>query len=434
MNTQLNRLQAFLADAGELEIVAPAAARRPDYFGRCARLLGGALLATQITAVAAPAPAPAQADVPIAIAPTLAAVEDPATRAGIASVKAISSRYLSHGRSPLTLAVTMLDTAESPEEGPTATIAPNNVCLVEAVRADYSKSDPRLARMADTPAMRALVLVHESMHCRIGLALVRHAAERPAPLSMAFLGTFNESSADAFALLTLARRDGIPVALNALDRLAEIRAAEAASPEADGSHDSRETLRRIRALLVETPEKLASDGAILSLAVTEALHGTSVTFKNALPAQQQGYMATAEFSADMARFHATVEEIGKGYLEGKHDLGHPVIGLKNTLLNDQSGSVPGDGQFLAKRSAPPPFTAASLRSEAETITTSVIAAAAGAKPIVAASAPAPAAQASGMLAIGRLRSRLDSIYVGAAGEAEHQHETAQFEESDRPGQ
>jgi len=433
MSGQLNRLQAFLADAGELEIVAPPASTRPDYFGRFARLLGATLVASHVHAAAAPGPA---ASVSPTTAPPAAAavIRDPdTTRAAIMSVKQLSARYLAHGRAPLQPQINMLNPDDDPEEGPVALIAPGEVCRVDGVRADYSKADPRLAFMADTEQMRAMLLVHESMHCRVGPALIKHIQQFHSPTVLQYVNIFNESSADAMAILTLARKDGVPVALHALDRVVAVRAAEAVSPDADGFHDTRETLKRVRNLLVNTPEKLNSDSSTFALAITETLAGASKTFKDALPPDRQGYLATPEFSADMAQFHKAVEKMADDYLHGVFHLGAPQVALNRMVAPPGGPSDSPEQLFLAKRAPAPAFTVTSLREQAEAITASVIVAAGGLpKTTVAASAPAPAQHANSMLAIGRLRSHLGAIYAAPLSEALAEHEHADVDEPAPP--
>lgn len=434
MSAQLNRLQAFLADAGELEIVAPSASTRPDYFGRFARLLGATLVASHVSAVAA-APVPAHEPAPApAVATTAPEARDrDMTQSAILSIKQVSARYLAHGRSPLKPQIRMLNPDDDPLAGPMATVAPEDICRVEGVRTDYSKSDPRLARMADTPQMRTMVLVHESMHCRLAPALFRHLAQSTSAMAYNFAVTFSESSADAIAILTLARHDGLPLALNTLDRLAAIRASEAASPDSDGHHDSRETLARIRAILVESPQRLNSDGATFSLAITEALMGTSATFKASLPAERAGYMETQEFRADMTSFHQAVEEMARDYLGGAYELGAPEITFNNLTLPAGQAAEPTGWQLLAKKIVGPAFTAAGLRAEAEVITAAVIAAAGDAPSHTAvASADGQPQPTNTLLAVGRLRSRLDSIYVDPQGQHSSEHEQTEFEEPARP--
>jgi len=415
MSAQLSRLQAFLAGAGELEVVTPAPAIRPDYFSRFAKLMGATVVATHVaTATAA---APVQAPGGAAAAPTAsvpAAAHDHATtQASIRSVKDIAARYLSHGRTPLKPVITMMNPDDDHEVGPTATAMPGDICEVAGVRADYGKAEPRLAVMAGTPEQRAQVLVHESMHCRLGPALLRYVARDTSVAEFAV--TFSESSADAMTILTVARKDGVPAALSALDHWYKVRGDEAASPDSDGLHDSRETLSRIRELLTKTPEKVDSDGAAFALAITEGLAGASRTYANALPADRkdvrEAYIASPEFKAQMAGFHQAVEEMARGYLEGPYDMGALKVSLNNEVVEPNSPVASGTWQLLARKLGAQPFTAAGLRGQVEAITASFIASAAGAAPAKLASAGLPAAQASTAMAIGRLRSHLSAIYV-----------------------
>ncbi|OEZ69264.1 hypothetical protein JAB5_27050 [Janthinobacterium sp. HH103] len=414
MNAQLNRLQAFLADAGELEIVAPPPAVRPDYFSRFAKILAPALLAGHLVAPQAGA---TSGTPEIPAADVVATQSNTATRQALSEISQISARYLAHGRSPLQPRILMLNPSDSPDEGPMAIAVPGEICIVKGVRGDYSKTEPRLAAMADTAQMRAMVLVHESMHCRLGPALLRHVAATPFPMATSFTQIFSESSADAMAVLTLARRDGIPDALKVLDRMVEIRAEEAASADADGFHDTRETLARVRALLVNQPSKLASDADAFKLAITEAMGGSATTFKASLPADKKDYISTPEFRSDMTGFHKAVEEMGRDYLDGKHEMSSPEISLGNTVLQSGAAASSSVWQMLAKRVHPDPgFTAAGLRGQAEAITAEVIAANAGvsagvgvnSQSAVAIGSPAP--QATLSQAVGRLRSRIGSVY------------------------
>lgn len=414
MSGQLNRLQAFLAGAGELEVITPSPALRPDHFARFARLLGATVLVTHVAAVAAapesaPAPAPAaaaiSADVPAARARAT-------TQASILAVKEIAARYLSHGRSPLKPSIVMMNPDEDPDQGPEAMAVAGDVCRVDGVRTDYSKADPHLARMAGTPEMRAQVLVHESMHCRLGPALLRYTAKFPSPNAIKFATTFSESSADAMAILTVARRDGVPAALRMLDQWYAVRGDEAASPEADGYHDSRETLNRIRHLLVTSPEKVNSDSAAFSLAITEGLAGASKTFAAALPAESKGYIGSREYMSNMAGFHLAVEEMARGYLEGPYELGRPEVTFNAVTAPPDPAIMPSSWRLLAEHLKAPAFTPASLRKEVEAITESFAAAAATdapARTLASAAAPAPAPGSA--QAIGLLRSRLGAIYI-----------------------
>jgi hypothetical protein len=413
LSTQLSRLQAFLVGAGELEVVAPAPAIRPDYFGRFAKLMGATVVAAHVaTATAAgpvPEPKPAVAS-PVAAAP---AARDPAsTQASIISIKKIAARYLADGHSPLKPVITMMNPDDELDVGPTASALPGDKCVIDGVRADYSKTE-QLAAIAGTPEQRAQILVHESMHCRLGPALLRYVARDPS--AAAFAVTFSESSADAMAILTVARKDGVPAALSALEHWYQVREKEAASPESDGQHDSRETLKRIRELLTTTPEKIDSDGAAFALAITEGLAGASKTFAAALPDDRKDYIASPVFKAHMSGFHQAVEEMARGYLEGQYELGAPEISLNDQTLSAGSPAAPSTWQFLGRKLGIQPFTAASLRQQAEAITDSVIASAGGARAqtLVAAASPepAPALHSSAAVAIGRLRSHLGAIYV-----------------------
>lgn len=410
MSAQLSRLQAFLAGAGELEVVAPAPAIRPDYFGRFAKLVGATVVATHVATAAAAAPV--QAPDAAGAAPTTAAPaahDHATTQTSIRAVKDIAARYLSHGRAPLKPVITMMNPDDDRDVGPTATAMPGEICEVAGVRADYGKADPRLAVMAGTPEQRAQVLVHESMHCRLGPALLRYVARDTSAAEFAV--TFSESSADAMAILTVARKDGVPAALSALEHWYKVRGDEAASPEADGLHDSRETLSRIRELLTKAPEKLDSDGAAFALAITEGLAGAAKTFANALPAERKDYISSPEFKAHMAGFHQAVEEMARGYLDGPYEMGAPKVSLNNETLASSSPAGPSMWQLLAKKLGAQPFTAASLRGQVEAITDSVIASAGGAASTTLASIDQPAAHANKAVAIGRLRSHLSAIYL-----------------------
>lgn len=410
MSAQLSRLQAFLAGAGELEVVTPAPAIRPDYFGRFAKLMGATVVVAHVaTAAAEPAPEPAPAAaVSAAVAP--ATHDRAATQASIISVKKIAARYLLDGHSPLKPVITMMNPEEELDVGPTASALPGDKCVIEGVRADYSKTE-QLAKLAGTPEQRAQVLVHESMHCRLGPALLHYVAQNPSAASFAV--TFSESTADAMAILTAARKDGVPAALAALEHWYQVREKEAASPDSDGLHDSRETLKRIRDILTTAPEKVDSDGAAFALAVTEGLAGASKTFAAALPPERKDYIASPEFKAQMAGFHQAVEEMAHGYLEGPYELGAPEISLNDQTLSPGEPPAASTWQLLAKKVTSAPFTAASLRQQVETITGSVIKTAgeSTSQMIAAADAPAPGIRVGAAGAIGRLRSHLNSIYV-----------------------
>lgn len=414
MSAQLSRLRAFLADAGPLEVVAPAPAIRPDYFGRFAKLMGATVVIAHVATAAAAGPAPDQetAAAASAVAPVPAANDRETTQATIASIKTIAARYLSDGRSPLRPAITMLNPEENLDVGPTASALPGDKCVIDGIRADYSKTD--IGTIVATPAQRAQVLVHESMHCRLGPALLRYVAANPSAASFAV--TFSESSADAMAILTTARKDGVPAALAAVDHLYKVREAEAESPDSDGLHDSRETLKRIRQMLTAAPERVDSDGAAFALAITEGLAGALKTYAAALSSDRKDYMTSAEFKDHMTGFHLAVEEMAQGYLEGPYALGAPEITLNEQTLSPGAVPTPSTWQLLAKKLGAQPFTTASLRQQAEEITNSVISvggsstsqllAAAASTP-----APAPAARVGAASAIGRLKSHLNAIYV-----------------------
>lgn len=452
MSGQLSRLQAFLAGAGDLEVVAPPAQVRPDYFARFARLAGATIVAAQVAAVAAPAPAHAAAPAPPAPPTVLPAEETMAAEktriaAAMRTVQDLSARYLSAGRSPTTSRIVMIDPEKLPDEGPLAFIEPGEVCRIEGIRIDYSRTDPRLARMADTPGMRAFVLIHESMHCRLGPALMNHVAQSTSPMGYEFAVRFNESSADAYAVLTLARKDGIPAALEVLDQVTKVREAEMALPDSEGHHDSRDTLQRVRSVLERTPERLDSDDAAFSLAITEALAGASTALERAQPEAYRAYLQSANYAADMHRFHGTVEEMARGYLEGAHGLGAPKVILNNLVMAPAAPTRMSPWGLLAKlRPAEHGFTAAALRKDVEEITRSLardVAANATSKhaiadndgpaPVHASLAGSPELQA---VPIGRLRSRLDGVYSGvlhSTGASKLTDPTADHEDLERPG-
>lgn len=436
MSARLSRLQAFLAGAGELEVVAPAPAIRPDYFGRFAKLLGATVVVTHVAAAAAgPAPEPAPAAALVTAAASAARDRD-ATRASILSVRKIAARYLSDGRSPLKPVITMMGPDEKLDVAPAAFVLPGDACDIDGVRTDYSKMEA-LAVIAGTPEQRAQVLVHESMHCRLGPALLRYVAHDPSVTR--FAATFSESAADAMAILTTARKDGVPAALVALDHWYKIREREATSPESDGLHDSRETLKRIRELLTTAPEKVDSDGAAFSLAITEGLAGASKTFAAALPSELKGYIASPEFKVQMTGFHQAVEEMAQGYLEGPYELGAPEITLNDQTLSPGAPPAPSTLQLLAKKLGAQPFTAASLRLQVEAITGSVINAAGGSSSqMLTATAPvppaAPATRVGAAGAIGRLKSHLNTIYIDPVPVVEPQVPDLDNRSTIEPGQ
>jgi hypothetical protein len=419
MNAHLHRLQAFLAGAGELEVHAPAPTHRPDYFARFARMAGATVIAAHVAAAAAaelPTPAPSA----VAAAAQLDRDDRADTEAAINSVKDISARYLAHGRSPLRPVIRMLGPDTDLDEGPAAYVVPGEVCRIDGVRTDYSRTAPRLAKMTGTPEMRALVLVHESMHCRIAPALMGALTKSPSPLVAEYAQIFNESAADAMAVLTVARKDGVPAALAALDQWHSARAAEASSPEADGHHDTRETLTRIRELLLSAPEKLNSDGAAFALSITEALAGAAKAFTASLSPENAARITAPEFRSHMAHFHDAVEAMARDYLEGPHDLGAPEISFHNLTLSAGVPAKPSAWQLFAKRLDSPTFTAKGLREQSEGIADQAFnGASAGvvdAPTIASASAPAPAQAAqpsAAPSAIVGLRSRLGAIYVNA---------------------
>lgn len=415
MSSQLGRLQAFLAGAGALEVIAPAPAIRPDYFGRFAKLLGATVVATQFASPAATAHVPAPAPEAVAAVAAAPALRDRATtQSSILSVRKIAARYLADGRSPLKPVITMRNPDDDLEVGPMAMALPGDACAIDGVRDDYSKIE-LLASVAATPEHRAQVLVHEAMHCRLGPALLRFVAREPAAADFAVM--FSESSADAMAILTVARKDGVPAALRALEHWYQVRDEEAASPHTDGHHDSRETLKRVRNLLTTAPEKLDSDGAAFALAITEGMAGASQTFAAWLPADRKDYISSAEFKTHMIGFHEAVEEMARGYLEGPYELGAPEIKMNDQVLSAGAPAAASTWQLLARKLGPQAFTASSLRQQAETISDSAIASAitGGAQsPILAAATATPAAvalRAGDGMAIGRLRSHLSAIYV-----------------------
>lgn len=446
MSAQLSRLQAFLEGAGELQVITPPAEVRPDYFARFARLAGATLVAAQVATAAAGEPVLESAPAPAAAVEVPASAETAEKQRVVTAmrqVRDLSARYLSHGRSPLKPHIVMIDPDKLPDEGPLAIVEIGEVCRIEGIRTDYSRTDPRLAVMGDTPAMRAFVLVHESMHCRVGPALLRHVPQFQSSTSGVFAVIFNESAADAHGVLTLARKDGIPAALEVLDRMVEVRAAEAALPESDGHHDSRETLLRVRALLEHAPERLNSDAAAFSLAITEALSGAVATLQRALPPEQAGYSGTPEYKADMARLQQAVEEMARDYLAGTHDLGAPRITLNNLVLQPQAKPTGSQSAWslLAKlKPAEPSFTAAGLRKEAEAITSALPSSASASPPAAVAAAAAvavasaPAGQRAG--AIGRLRSHIGSVYSSALHSTGSTHPSSEepvVEEAQRAG-
>lgn len=450
MSGQISRLQAFLAGAGNLEVVAPPADVRPDYFARFARLAGATLVAAQVAAVAAPAHAvapPPPAPPTVLTAEETMAAEKTRIAAAMRSVQDLSARYLSAGRSPTSSRIVMIDPEKLPDEGPLAFLEPDEMRRIEGIRTDYSRTNPRLATMADTPGMRAFVLIHESMHCRLGPALMNHVAQSTAPMAYEFAVRFNESSADAYAVLTLARKDGIPAALEVLDRVTKVREAEMALPESEGHHDSRDTLERVRAVLERTPERLDSDDAAFSLAITEALAGASTALERAQPKEYRAYLQSADYAADMQRFHGTVEEMARGYLEGAHGLGAPKVILNNLVMAPAAPARMSPWGLLAKlRPAEHGFTAATLRKDVEEITRSLgrdVAASAPSKRAIADNDdPTPVhASLSGSpqrhaVSIGRLRSRLDGVYSGvlhSTGASELTDPTADHEDLERPG-
>ena len=413
MSARLSRLQAFLAGAGALEVVAPAPAIRPDYFGRFAKLMGATVVVAHVATAAAagPAPDPEPADAASAVTAVPAAHDRASTQATIMSIKKIAARYLSDGRSPLKPSITMLNPEENLDVGPTASALPGDKCVIDGVRADYSKTG--LAAIAPTPDQRAQVLVHESMHCRLGPALLRYVAANPS--AAGFAVTFSESSADAMAILTTARKDGAPAALAALDHWYKVREAEAASADSDELHDSRETLKRIRELLTAAPERVDSDGAAFALAITEGLAGTWKTYTAALPSYRNDYIGSPEFKSHMAGFHQAVEEMAHGYLEGPYELGAPEITLNDQTLSPGATPAPITWQLLEKKPGSQPFTAASLRLQVEAMTASVSKmAGSSTSQILAAAAtasgPPPAARVEAAVAIGRLKSHLNAIY------------------------
>lgn len=417
MSAQLGRLQAFLAGAGELEVVAPAPAIRPDYFGRFAKLLGATVVATHLASPTATAHVPAPVPVATAAVAAAPALRDRATtQSSILSVRKIAARYLADGRSPLKPVITMRNPDDDLDAGPIAMALPGGACAIDGVRDDYSKIE-QLASVAATPEHRAQVLVHEAMHCRLGPALLRFVAREPAAANFAVM--FSESSADAMAILTVARKDGVPAALRALDHWYQVRDEEAASPDTDGHHDSREALVRIRDLLTLAPEKVDSDGAAFALAITEGLVGASKTFAAWLPADRKDYIASAEFKAQMTGFHEAVEEMARGYLEGPYELGAPEVKMNDQMLPAGAPATASAWQLLAKKLGPPAFTPLSLRQQAEAISQSVVASASAstssaqspALPTAAAAPAAVALRSDDGVAIGRLRSYLSAIYV-----------------------
>gem|GEM_PF-2608787 len=374
------------------------------------------------------------------------AAEKTRIAAAMRSVQDLSARYLSAGRSPTTSHIVMIDPEKLPEEGPLAFLEPGGVCRIEGIRTDYSSTDPRLATMADTPGMRAFVLIHESIHCRLGRALMNHVAQSTAPMAYEFAVRFNESSADAYAVLTLARKDGIPAALEVLDRVTKVREAEMALPESEGHHDSRDTLQRVRAVLERTPERLDSDDAAFSLAITEALAGASTALERAQPKEYRAYLQSADYAADMQRFHGTVEEMARGYLEGAHGLGAPKVILNNLVMAPAAPARMSPWGLLAKlRPAEHGFTAATLRKDVEEITRSLgrdvaasttirsaIADNVGAAPVHASLAGSPE---QNVVSIGQ-RSRLDGVDAGvlhSTGASELADADATHEDHPRPG-
>lgn len=304
----------------------------------------------------------------------------------------------------------MLNPDQDLDEGPAAYVVPGEVCRIDGVRTDYSQTDPRLARMTETPEMRAQVLVHESMHCRIAPALMKALAHSQSPLVLDFARTFNEAAADAMAVLTVARKDGVPAALGALENWHSIRAAEAESPDADGHHDTRETLARIRNLLTTTPGKLDSDGAAFAFAITEALAGASKAFVTGLPAERKKDLATPEFSSSMQLFHQAVEQMARDYLDGPHELGAPEISLNNLTLSPGQSVKPSAWQLLAKHLEAPAFKPEDLRKHSEMHAASLMAPTGGTRTASLVTAPGTLSPVAPQ-AIGRLRSRLGAIYV-----------------------
>lgn len=445
MSAKLHRLQAFLNGASELEVVTPAPVHRPDYFARFARLVGATVVAAHAVGVAAAANPPPSPPPAAAAAAQLGVPDRVTTEASINSIKEISARYLAHGRSPLRPWIRMLDPGENLDAGPAAFVVPGEICLIDGVRTDYSQADPRIAQMTGTPEMRAQVLVHESMHCRIAPALMKALAQSQSPLVANYAQAFNESAADAMAILTVARKDGVPAALVALERWHSVRAAEAASPEADGHHDTRATLTRIRELLLTAPEKLNSDGAAFAHSITEALAGSAMTFTSSLSADDAARLRTPQFKAEMAHFHRAVEAMGRDYLEGPHELGAPEISFNNLTQPAGVSAKPSAWQLISKRLDAPPFSAESLRKQSEAITDTVISGA-GTGPGLAHAAAVPPAPAAAMTpaapqgqealhAIVGLRSRLGAIYVNPVEDdhAQHAERDHVVDDGPRPG-
>ena len=70
----------------------------------------------------------------------------------------------------------------------------------------------------------------------------------------------------------------------------------------------------------------------------------------------------------MSGFHQAVEEMARGYLEGPYELGAPEISLNDQTLSAGSPAAPGTWQLLGRKLGIQPFTAASLRQQAEAIT------------------------------------------------------------------
>lgn len=343
---KLSRLQAFLSNASELEVVAHKSADKPvDYTLKFLRDIAvpavkRTIVWTALGAALAAGTAPAQAT-----SNTAPVSNGPVSQAAVDQTRDLYRKYVAHGHSDHGNGVVMV--AKGSEASPMAT-ALEGGCFLVGIRSDYTEF-PALAQV-DQDLMRRFTLIHEDMHCRSNAYVMATLtpyleSNLVSPVFSRFATITSEASADAMALLMTARRDGVDEALKMADAVEKLRV----STPKDTDHDTVATIRKVRQILKTSPQRFDSDSTALATAMEVGLSGATVAIEKQLPARDLDELRSPRFKQNMQWLADGLTQAVKAYYYGSYDYrGARVHAYSNGQMS--STSV---GNIMAPETARP---------------------------------------------------------------------------------
>jgi hypothetical protein len=265
--------------------------------------------------------------------------------AAIKEITEFHSKYMSEGRSnirPIYSVEAPNNVGGLPEAMQYFSGESAGACVITHISNDYShfySNNEHKYDVLTDKTMRAYASIHENAHCNT-MSNTHNLIpfDKMHPMVKDFLVVSREAMADAMAILTIARVDGLADAQHVLDaRLAQSNEYRSDDPD----HDVAQTLNIIQDVLDNHPEKYSTDTAAFKTATEAGIDGSLNTIAMRSSTQRKAKIMSFlkdETAPIVAGYNAAVDAHSKG----NYSQSTLQIDAKNINISQNSALLPVD--------------------------------------------------------------------------------------------